>query len=119
MSRCHYDVLGVRRNADENEIRRAYKQAALRHHPDRGGRAKDFEAINEAFSVLGDADRRRQYDLQQPGASGVGSSGRREVHGSLPCTLRELGGWDPVPLMLAMASAGLPMRLDPYRPDAA
>lgn len=59
-------MLGVRRGASEDEIKRAYRKLAMRHHPDvnKGdSRSEDrFKAINEAYDVLGDPGRRRDYD---------------------------------------------------------
>jgi curved DNA-binding protein CbpA len=67
----HYEVLGVRPNADADELRRAYLALARRHHPDRvpdiGARPASearMREINEAWAVLGDPDRRRDYDAQ-------------------------------------------------------
>jgi curved DNA-binding protein CbpA len=61
----HYDVLGVARDAATSEVRRAYVDLARRHHPDRaGGDPARMRAINEAWSVLGDPDRRHRYDLE-------------------------------------------------------
>ena len=67
----HYKVLEVRRDASAEEIQRAYRTLALRHHPDRNasdGAASRMTAINEAWEVLGDPGRRREYDasLAQP-----------------------------------------------------
>jgi hypothetical protein len=107
-----YDVLGVQRDADALEIRRAYKRAALRCHPDRGGSAADFEAVNEAFSVLSDDSRKRQYDATSSADAARPAwdqAGRRTWTVPLACTLRELAGYDPVPLMLTLAHAGLPV----------
>ena len=64
----HYQVLGVARNASPRAIRRAYRQAALRHHPDnchadRTAAEARFRQIVEAYRVLSDADRRRRYDF--------------------------------------------------------
>jgi len=61
-----YAILGIGRDADQAEIRRAYRRLARRFHPginpgDRDARAR-FEQITEAFETLGDADRRRAYD---------------------------------------------------------
>ena len=62
----YYVVLGVRRDASEEEIRRAFRRLAREHHPDvnRGTRTSEerFKAINEAYDVLGDRQRRRDYD---------------------------------------------------------
>jgi hypothetical protein len=66
-----YDVLGVRHGAPPEEVRRAYVRLARQHHPDLAdpGRRDEAEqrmrAINEAWAVLGDADRRSTLDRQQ------------------------------------------------------
>lgn len=64
--RDYYEVLGLRRGASEQEIKRAYRKMARRHHPDvnpgnKGAEAK-FKEVSEAYEVLSDADKRRQYD---------------------------------------------------------
>lgn len=62
----YYQVLGVQRRASTDEIKRAYRKLAMQHHPDvnRGNSASEerFKAINEAYDVLGDASRRKDYD---------------------------------------------------------
>jgi DnaJ-class molecular chaperone len=59
-----YDDLGVARDADAKEIRRAYRKAASRHHPDRpGGDVRRFQAIQRAYDTLSDKERRSRYDL--------------------------------------------------------
>lgn len=58
-----YDVLGVAPSADAAEVRAAYRRAARRHHPDRRGDADAMARVNEAWQVLGNPERRRQYDL--------------------------------------------------------
>jgi DnaJ-class molecular chaperone len=61
-----YSVLGVSRDADEDQIRKAYRQLARRYHPDVNPGDKEaeetFKTISEAYSVLSDAERRRNYD---------------------------------------------------------
>jgi molecular chaperone DnaJ len=64
--RDYYEVLGVERTASADEIRKAYKREALKHHPDRnpgdhGAEAK-FKACNEAYQVLSDDEKRQIYD---------------------------------------------------------
>ena len=59
----HYDVLGVPTSATAEEIKRAYRTQARRHHPDVSG-ADDaaMQALNQAWATLGDPDHRRVYD---------------------------------------------------------
>ena len=62
----YYEVLGVARDATDAEIKKAFRQLALKHHPDRnpGDPHADerFKVINEAYAVLSDPNRRAQYD---------------------------------------------------------
>ena len=62
----YYDILEVPRNADEKEIRRAYRRLARQHHPDVNPgdetAAEQFKSINAAYEVLSDADKRAKYD---------------------------------------------------------
>ena len=62
-----YKVLGVAKNASQDEIKKAYRNLAFKYHPDRNQGSQEAEEklkeINAAYSVLGDADKRRQYDL--------------------------------------------------------
>ena len=63
MSKNYYDVLGVSKSAGQEEIKKAFRQLAHEHHPDKsGGNADKFKEINEAYQVLGNEDKRRQYD---------------------------------------------------------
>jgi curved DNA-binding protein len=69
MARDYYDVLGVDRNADADEIQRAFRTLARRHHPDisKAPDAEDrFKEINEAYQVLSDPETRRRYDRYGP-----------------------------------------------------
>jgi molecular chaperone DnaJ len=64
--RCYYEVLGVARDAAGDEVRKAYKREALKHHPDRNpgdatAEAK-FKEVNEAYQVLSDEQKREIYD---------------------------------------------------------
>ncbi len=59
----YYKILGVNKNATEEEIKKAYRKLAHEHHPDKkGGSAEKFKEINEAYQVLSDKSKRDQYD---------------------------------------------------------
>ncbi|MEI8096969.1 MAG: molecular chaperone DnaJ [Candidatus Moraniibacteriota bacterium] len=59
----YYDILGVPRTASEDEIKKAFRKLAHKHHPDKGGGdEKKFKEINEAYQVLSKKDKRSQYD---------------------------------------------------------
>ena len=57
-----YETLGVDRGASVEDIRKAYKAAAREKHPDRGGDAEEFKAIQQAHEILSDEGKRRMYD---------------------------------------------------------
>ncbi|MBI3355726.1 MAG: DnaJ domain-containing protein [Nitrospirae bacterium] len=62
----YYRVLGVSREASDDEIKKAYRKLVFQHHPDRNPHSKDAEAkireINTAYEIVGDAEKRRSYD---------------------------------------------------------
>lgn len=71
--RDYYEVLGVSKNASADEIKKAFRKAAVKHHPDKeGGDETKFKEVNEAYEVLKDQQKRNRYD--QFGHAGVGGA---------------------------------------------
>ena len=65
-----YNILGVPRTASAEEIKKAYRQKAKQHHPDRpDGNAEMFKRVNEAYEILSNSDKRNAYDNPNPGFS--------------------------------------------------
>jgi molecular chaperone DnaJ len=75
----YYKILGVEKNASADEIKKAFKKAAMQHHPDRpGGDEAKFKEVNEAYQVLSDTEKRQRYDqfgsdFEQQGGFGNGA----------------------------------------------
>lgn len=58
----YYDILGIPKNASEDDIKKAYRGKAKQHHPDKGGDPKEFQKIQKAYEVLSDKDKKTNYD---------------------------------------------------------
>lgn len=77
--RDYYEILGISKDASADEIKTAFRRAAIEHHPDRGGDEAAFKEINEAYEVLKDPEKRKRYD--QFGHAGVGGNGSEGFNG--------------------------------------
>jgi molecular chaperone DnaJ len=133
----HYATLGVSPGASAAEIKAAYRSLVKRHHPDAGGDERTILALNAAWEVLGDGDRRRDYDHgQRLGAvprppsgaarAGAGVAARRDPGGSaardadLLAWLHQVYG--PIDRLLGQVIHPFPAQLralaaDPYDDD--
>jgi len=58
----YYKIIGVERNASEEDIRRQYRKKAIIHHPDKGGSEAEFKMLSTAYNVLSDPEKRKIYD---------------------------------------------------------
>ncbi|DBA04922.1 TPA: hypothetical protein N0F65_006924 [Lagenidium giganteum] len=103
-SECYYSILNVEKTASDDEIKRAYRKLAVKFHPDKNLDNKEeaerrFKEIGEAYSVLSDEDKRRQYDRFGKGGLSNGG-GHGHGHGMNPQDAEEIfrtffGGQDP------------------------
>ncbi|MFH1841805.1 MAG: molecular chaperone DnaJ [bacterium] len=106
--RDYYEVLGVGREAHENEIKRAYRKLAVQYHPDRNpddeSAAEKFREATEAYEVLKDSQKRTQYDRFGHAATEGGFSGfgggpggfNVDLNDALESFLRNFGGFGDI-----------------------
>jgi DnaJ-class molecular chaperone len=76
MEKNLYEVLGVDEKASQEDIKRAYRKLSLQNHPDRNNNSPEstakFQSISTAYEVIGDEDKRRQYDMKSQNPFGMG-----------------------------------------------
>ena len=66
----HYSTLGLAKTATPDEIKKAYRKLASKHHPDKGGDTATFQKVEEAYRILSDPQQRQQYDNPSPFGGG-------------------------------------------------
>ncbi|MBI2041700.1 MAG: molecular chaperone DnaJ [Candidatus Nealsonbacteria bacterium] len=86
--RDYYQILGIQKNATQDDIKKAYRKLAHQYHPDKGGDENKFKEVSEAYRVLSDAEKRSQYDqfgrvFSAQGGPASGGEGEQTP-----------GGWD-------------------------
>jgi molecular chaperone DnaJ len=97
----YYELLGVGRDADADEIKKAYRKLALKYHPDRNDGSKEaeerFKEVTEAYEVLKDADKRTVYDRYgADGLKGRGAAGFQQgfdFSDAIEVFMRDFGGF--------------------------
>ena len=76
MSKDYYETLGVKKDASQDEIKKAFRKLAHEYHPDKkGGNEAKFKEVNEAYSVLSNEQKRSEYDAYGRTFSGAGGAG--------------------------------------------
>ncbi len=97
MAKNYYEVLGVDKKATQDDIKKAFRKLAQKHHPDKGGDEAKFKEITEAYSTLSDDKRRREYDSYGqtfpgggPQASGFDPNGFGGFGGGVDFDLNDL-----------------------------
>lgn len=79
----YYEILGVEKDADESQLKKAYRTLSLKYHPDRNsdeGAKSKFQEINEAYETLSDKSKRQEYDMQQSFGMNNGMGGMPFSH---------------------------------------
>jgi len=71
----YYKILGVSEDSSPDEIKKAFRKLAVKHHPDRGGDEKKFKEANEAYDTLKNADKKQEYDTMRRFGSNMGGQG--------------------------------------------
>lgn len=82
MAKDYYSILGVAKTASQDEVKKAFYKLAHQYHPDKGGDAQKFKEVNEAYQVLSDEKKRKQYD--QFGTTFDGAAGGFPGQGGMP-----------------------------------
>ena len=95
-----YDIIGVSKNASQDEIKKSYRKLALKYHPDRNKNNKEeaekkFKEVSRAYSVLSDKSKKQQYDQ-------FGEAGLRQFEG-----MSNSGGGNPFDIFNNIAYFGL------------
>ncbi len=75
MAKNYYDVLGVDKGAKKEDIKKAFYKLASKYHPDKGGDEAKFKEVNEAYQVLSDDKKRKEYDTYGQTFNGQGPMG--------------------------------------------
>ncbi len=74
----YYEILGITKNASQDEIKKAFHKLAHKYHPDKGGDERKFKEVNEAYQVLSDSKKRAQYDQFGNGFEDINRGGGQQ-----------------------------------------
>ena len=90
----YYEILGVSKDASQEDIKKAYRKLAVQHHPDKGGDESKFKEISEAYENIGDENKRREYNhrLDNPMAGMFGGGRSPFGDGNIDDILNQMFG---------------------------
>ena len=92
MAKDYYDILGVQKSASKDEIKKAFRKLAQKHHPDKGGDEAVFKEASEAYSILSDDKKRAEYDTYGQTFAGAGGPGGGQGFGGFDFSGFQQGG---------------------------
>lgn len=97
-NRNYYDVLGVKRDATADDIKKSFRKLAAKYHPDAGGDEQKFKEVSEAYTTLSDPQKRKEYDqlLMFGGIPGAGFGGARAGRGGYTYTNASGADWSDI-----------------------
>jgi DnaJ-class molecular chaperone len=102
-----YKILDVNKNSSSDDIRKAFRKLSLKHHPDRGGDEEEFKKLNRAFEILGDSQKKREYDMKQNSPFKSANTNIFSDDGS-----GGMGGMGGMPDLFKMFFNGAPMEFE-------
>lgn len=88
----YYEVLGVPKTASKDELKKAYRKAAIKNHPDKGGDPEKFKELSQAYEVLTDPEKRDIYDQYGEDALKDGMGGGSDFHNPFDIFEQFFGG---------------------------
>lgn len=91
----YYDVLGVSKDATQEDLKKAYRKAAIKNHPDKGGDPEKFKELAQAYEVLSDPEKREIYDQYGEDALKEGMGGGGGMHDPFDIFQSFFGGGNP------------------------
>ena len=111
MPNNYYETLGVSNSASESDIKKAYRSLSLKYHPDRNpseDATTKFQEINAAYEVLGDGQKRKQYDQELAGGFPMGSGPDMDDINNIFNMMFNMGGMHGIPGMPRGGMHGMP-----------
>ncbi|KAM7262695.1 hypothetical protein ACFE04_000378 [Oxalis oulophora] len=91
----YYEILGVAKNSSQDDLKKAYRKAAIKNHPDKGGDPEKFKELAQAYEVLSDPEKREIYDQYGEDALKEGMGGGGGGHDPFDIFQSFFGGGNP------------------------